>query len=95
MIQCCPAPVGFWRADHPPCTLTEHNGACFIVRDATGQALAYLYFRGRARSALGGQAAQQGRGAADGGELRQAAGDAAPSGSEAFVLTGRTQPPRQ
>jgi len=33
-----------------------------------------LLFRGGARSALGAQAADQGRGAADGGEFRQAAG---------------------
>ena len=28
----------------PPWTLDEHNDACFIVRDATRQALAYFYF---------------------------------------------------
>jgi len=28
----------------PPWTLEENNDACFIVRDATGQALAYFYF---------------------------------------------------
>jgi len=28
----------------PPWTIEEHNAACFIVRDATGQALAYVYF---------------------------------------------------
>ena len=28
----------------PPWTLDEHNDACFIVRDATGQALGYFYF---------------------------------------------------
>jgi hypothetical protein len=35
----------------------EHNNACFVVKDAIGQALGYFYFRGRARSALGDQAA--------------------------------------
>ncbi len=25
-------------------TIEEHNDACFIVKDATGQALAYFYF---------------------------------------------------
>jgi hypothetical protein len=52
--------------------------ACFIARDSTGQALAYVYFEDDPSSAFGGQAAHQGRGAADGGELRQAAGAGAP-----------------
>ena len=28
----------------PPCMIEEHNNACFIVRDDTGQALGYFYF---------------------------------------------------
>jgi len=28
----------------PPWTIDEHNNACFIAKDATGQALAYVYF---------------------------------------------------
>ena len=28
----------------PRWTVEEHNDACFIVRDATGQALGYFYF---------------------------------------------------
>jgi hypothetical protein len=28
----------------PPWTIEEHNNACFIVKDATRQALAYFYF---------------------------------------------------
>ena len=28
----------------PPCTIEEHNQACFIVKDAGGQALGYFYF---------------------------------------------------
>ena len=28
----------------PPWMVEEHNDACFIVRDATGQALGYFYF---------------------------------------------------
>jgi len=42
--------------------------ACFIARDSTGQALAYVYFEDDPSSAFGGQAAHQGRGAADRGE---------------------------
>jgi len=37
-----------------PCSLVdEHNDACFIVRDATGQALAYFYFEDGARPTIG------------------------------------------
>lgn len=28
----------------PPWSIEEHNNACFLVKDATGQALAYFYF---------------------------------------------------
>jgi len=28
----------------PPWIVDEHNDACFIVKDATGQALGYFYF---------------------------------------------------
>jgi len=28
----------------PPWTIQEHNNACFIVKDAIGQALGYFYF---------------------------------------------------
>jgi len=28
----------------PPPWTTEDNGACFIIRDANGQALAYVYY---------------------------------------------------
>jgi hypothetical protein len=28
----------------PPWIIEEHNSACFIVKGATGQALAYFYF---------------------------------------------------
>jgi hypothetical protein len=34
----------FPRRFPPPWTMDEHNDACFIVRDKTGQALAYFYF---------------------------------------------------
>jgi hypothetical protein len=46
----------------PPWTLEEHNDACFIVKDANGQALGYVYFE---RSPLSRQ-------------LRRARGAAAP-----------------
>jgi hypothetical protein len=29
----------------PPWTVEEANNACFIIRDANGQALAYVYFK--------------------------------------------------
>ncbi len=29
----------------PPWIIEENNDACFIVRDANGQALGYFYFR--------------------------------------------------
>jgi hypothetical protein len=32
----------------PPWTIEEHNGACFIVKDATGQALGYFHFEDEA-----------------------------------------------
>jgi hypothetical protein len=50
--------------------IVGEHAESFIVKDATGQALGYFLFRGGVRSALGGQAAHQGRGAADGSELR-------------------------
>ena len=46
----------------PPLIVEEHNDACFIMRDATEQALAYVYFE---RSPLSRQ-------------LRRARGAAAP-----------------
>jgi hypothetical protein len=32
------------RRFSPPWIVEEHNNACFIVKDATGQALGYFYF---------------------------------------------------
>jgi hypothetical protein len=44
-VTCCyhrsmPSPRRF----PPPWIVEEHNDACFVVRDAAGQALAYIYF---------------------------------------------------
>ncbi len=46
----------------PPWIGEEHNDACFIVKDATGQALGYFYFEEGARPALSGQPADPRRG---------------------------------
>ena len=62
----------------PPWTVDELNDACYVVRDATGAGARLFLLRGGAGTALGGEPADQGRGAAHGGELRQAAGVAGP-----------------
>ncbi len=36
----------------PPWSIDEQNNAGFIVKDATGQALAYFYFEDESRSGL-------------------------------------------
>ncbi len=45
----------------PPWIVEEHNCACFIVKDASGQALGYFYFisREEIRSALSGMSLRQ------------------------------------
>ena len=60
----------------PPPWTAEETDACFIVRDANGQALAYFYFEDESRSALGGQATDPRRGPAHRRQHRQAAGAA-------------------
>jgi hypothetical protein len=57
----------------PPWMTGEHNNACFVVKDARAGAPVFL-FRGRARLALSGEAAHQGRRPPHGGEDRQAIG---------------------
>jgi hypothetical protein len=32
------------RCFPPPWTIEDHNGACFIVKDKNGYALAYVYY---------------------------------------------------
>src|SRR6266567_2805113 len=58
----------------PPPWSVEETAACFIVRDANGQALAYVYYEEEAGATIGGQTAFARRGAADRGKLCQAAG---------------------
>jgi hypothetical protein len=53
--------------------LDRRGAQCFIVKDATGQALGYFYFEDELGRRSGGEAAHSRRGAADGGELRYAA----------------------
>jgi len=61
----------------PPWTLDERNNACFIVRDNTRQALAYVYYEDEPGRRSAAKPLTEGRGAAPGGELCQAAGGAA------------------
>jgi hypothetical protein len=57
----------------PPPWSAEEQPACFVVRDHTGQALAYVYFED-AGPTLSGKTAQQGRGASDRRQRGEAAG---------------------
>ncbi len=61
----------------PPWTIEEHNNACFVVKDATGEVLGYSYFEDEPGQRSAAQAAHQERGPPHGGELRQAADAAA------------------
>jgi hypothetical protein len=69
----------YFRADArasstPPPWSVEKQDACFVVRDANGQALSYVYFEDEPGQALSRQAADPRRDAADRGQYRQAAG---------------------
>ena len=62
----------------PPWTIEQHNEACFIVKDATAQALGYFYFEdepGRRSAAKLPTRDESRRMVAN---LRQAVGAAAP-----------------
>ncbi len=56
------SPMPSARRFPPPWTIEEHNKACFIVKDATGQALAYVYFEDEP-GGRGGQATDPRQGA--------------------------------
>jgi len=58
----------------PPWSIEELNVACFVVKDAGGQKARVRLFRGRAREKIGGEVTFDGRGAADCGQYREAAG---------------------
>jgi hypothetical protein len=57
----------------PPWQVIEHAES-FWVQDASGQTVGWFYFRTDPLVAKDGRRAAQGRSAADGGELRTAAG---------------------
>jgi hypothetical protein len=61
----------------PPPWSAEETDSCFIVRDANGQALAYVYFEGEPGRRAAAKLAHPRRGPAHRGEHRQAAGAAA------------------
>jgi hypothetical protein len=67
------------KSDTPPWSVEDYNDACFIVRRAHGQALAYVFISKMKRPTFGREAARPRRGAAHRREHRQAAGAAAPA----------------
>jgi len=76
----------------PPWSVEEHNQACFIVMDATGQALAYFYFedepgrRSAAKLLTKDEARRMAANFAKLPELLPARSTPAPHRSDAFVL---------
>jgi hypothetical protein len=69
----------------PPPWSIEDIGACFLVKDATGQKLAAVYYG----APIVGQAAHARRGAADRGELPEAAGTSRALNLPGALLTCR------
>ena len=61
----------------PPPWSAEVTPNCFIVRDANGQALSYVYYESELGRRSAAPTAKRRRSAADCGEHRQAAGVAA------------------
>jgi hypothetical protein len=58
----------------PPPWSAEVTPNCFIVRDANGQALSEVYYESEPWAKIGGEAADQRRGAADRGQYGEVAG---------------------
>jgi len=81
------APVGPWCVRRSEC-----GGLLYRPRRHQPGAGLFL-FRGKTRSALGDQQADQARGPPHGGELRQAAGAAAPKGRQPVEGLAPPQPP--
>jgi hypothetical protein len=52
----------------------EEQPACFVVRDHSGQKLAYIYFEDEPGAEIAGEIAHARRGAADRGQCGEAAG---------------------
>jgi hypothetical protein len=68
----------------PPPWTVEETDACFIVHDRNKQALAYVYFEEEQGAAIGGQAADERRSAADCSQYCEVAGAV----ETAVVLSG-------
>jgi hypothetical protein len=60
-----------WSVDNPDMKLGQ---TCYIVRDANGHALAYVYFEDEPGRAIGGSPDDARRSTAHRGQHRQAAG---------------------
>jgi hypothetical protein len=78
-----------WNRRFPPPWTVEELDACFVVRDHNGQKLAYVYFEDEPGRRSAAKLAQQGWGAKDCGEHRQATGAIAAVTREAEEDWGR------